>query len=181
MTSSLTNYFESLTLHPEVMEHDAGLKVPKVSEGKNLAELMLETQAAERNHDVDLAAARAQAVGPKAAEQFQLVRRFYADAAQKITQQIIDRVPTDKIGVKLGTDGHIRHHFEAYEALKGAGGPIHITAPSGPYYPLWLEFSRWAASQGLASTWTREHDGGGGHEWLFLSVAPEKVKQYRNG
>ena len=181
MTSSLTNYFESLTLHPEVMEHDASLKVPKVPEGKNLAELMLETQAAERNHDVDLAAARAQAVGPKAAEQFQLVRRFYADAAQKITQQILDRVPTDKIGVKLGNDGHIRHHFEAYEALKGAGGPIHITSPSGPYYPLWLEFSRWAASQGLASTWTREHDGGGGHEWLFLSVAPEKVKQYRNG
>lgn len=105
------------------------------------------------------------------------VEGFFQSARETFTRLILDNAPVKDMRIQLGQNGrfspheqHVKVHvlLDGYHAQDGL--PLGLTKPR--WAPLWANFERWAANNGLSATWEQEHDGIGMHEWWVLKVAP---------
>lgn len=143
----------------------------------SLGDLLLQTQEAERRHDVELAEQRAAQRSAQELEKFKTVQRFYEQARLTLTDQIQRRVAARELGVLVGDTGRERSNMDVYTTLALYNGLSTATATSSKYYPLWKEFDEWAQAQGLRVEWRYEHDGVGIHGWHRLTVTPSVSKR----
>lgn len=144
---------------------------------KTLSQVLKETREAEKRHDIELAEMRAKQEGPKAAENFALVREFYRTARAVITEQILERRASNRLGVLVGDDGTQQAHGDVWPLLNLGSGSAGATCRTAPYYCLWLDFEQWAVSEGLCPFWSVKREDDGQRIWYVLTVAEQGPTQ----
>lgn len=147
---------------------------------QKLGDVLKDTLHQEKSRDKALELKRLSKESAEEKAKTKQVKDLFEGARKFFTKGILDQVPTKDLQYLMGFDGTKAQHRDAEDLLHMKMVP-HSKAPLGmptssKYAPLWADFQKWAAEEGLSVKFQYCWDGGGMYSWHVLKIEPLGTK-----